>query len=101
MISSEAHNFQISLQMNDMKGSPDFSSLSSIGPSARTSWASQGDFQISCSLVAAIVVGMFDPFFSDFFSEEYLFSGDVRMGKESAVVYPRNVLSSSHVAISR
>ncbi|PUZ50390.1 hypothetical protein GQ55_6G055200 [Panicum hallii var. hallii] len=41
MISSEAHNFQISLQMNDMKGSPDFSSLSSIGPSARTSWASQ------------------------------------------------------------
>ncbi|CAO2164171.1 unnamed protein product [Urochloa humidicola] len=27
--------------MNDMKGSPDFSSLSSIGPSARTSWASQ------------------------------------------------------------
>jgi hypothetical protein len=44
---------------------------------------------------------MFDPFFSDFFSEEYLFSGDVRMGKESAVVYPRNVLSSSHVAISR
>ncbi|KAG2577208.1 CRIB domain-containing protein RIC10 [Panicum virgatum] len=30
--------------MNDMKGSPDFSSLSSIGPSARTSWASQ-DFE--------------------------------------------------------
>ncbi|KAF8775091.1 hypothetical protein HU200_005143 [Digitaria exilis] len=27
--------------MNDMKGSPDFSSLSSIGPSARTSWTSQ------------------------------------------------------------
>ncbi|KAK3121160.1 hypothetical protein QOZ80_8BG0647330 [Eleusine coracana subsp. coracana] len=27
--------------MNDMNGSPDFSSLSSIGPSARTSWASQ------------------------------------------------------------
>ncbi|CAD6342173.1 unnamed protein product, partial [Miscanthus lutarioriparius] len=26
--------------MNDMKGSPDFSSLSNAGPSARTSWAS-------------------------------------------------------------
>jgi hypothetical protein len=48
--------------MNDMKGPPDFSSLSNAGPSARTSWASsQGDFQIPCSLVIALVVHMFDP----------------------------------------
>ena len=41
---------------------------------------------------------MFDPnfFFSDFFSEEYLISGDVRMRKECAFVYPRNVLSCCH-----
>ncbi|KAG0522785.1 hypothetical protein BDA96_07G067500 [Sorghum bicolor] len=31
--------------MNDMKGSPDFSSLSNGGPSARTSWASSQDFE--------------------------------------------------------
>jgi hypothetical protein len=68
---SEAHNFQIPSQMNDRKGSPDFSSLSSIGPSARTSWASQGDFQIPCSWLLAVVVRMFGPIASAFFSEEY------------------------------
>jgi len=36
--------------MNDMKGSPGFSLLSNVGPSARTSWDCQGDFQISQSL---------------------------------------------------
>lgn len=68
---SEAHNFQIPSQMNDRKGSPDFSSLSSVGPSARTSWASQGDFQIPCSWLLAVVVRMFGPIASAFFSEEY------------------------------
>ena len=87
--------------MNDMNGSPDFSSLSSIGPSARTSWASQGDFQVSCSLVAAIVVGMYGR--SNFF---FLISLVRNIYLVAMGVWGRNVHlfilgMCSHVAIFR
>ncbi|TVU43118.1 hypothetical protein EJB05_09559, partial [Eragrostis curvula] len=41
--------------MNDMNGSPDFTSQSNIGPSAGSSWASQGEFQNYFSFVLGVV----------------------------------------------
>jgi hypothetical protein len=65
--------------MNGME-SPDFSSLSNAGPSARTSWASQGDLQISCSLVIAVVMRMFHPILLSSLVKNILPLGLVRFG---------------------